>query len=111
MVDDRLDVALEAPGSRQCGSQAGLAEAVSYRNDEPGRVARQDHVAAQGSTTSTPASSKSRTLRVATAMRRERAMAAIWQSAGAMVRPVERRQAAMSAYARAAPPSNGSTRF
>ena len=44
-------------------------------------------------------------------MRRERAIAAIWQSAGAMGRPVERRLAAMSAYARAAPLSNGSTRF
>ena len=45
-------------------------------------VERHDHAAAQGSTTSMSASSKSRTLRVATAMRRERTIAAIWQSEG-----------------------------
>ena len=56
-------------------------------------------------------SSKSRTFRVATAMLRERAVAAIWQSAGATERPAERRMAAMSAYARAASLSNGRTRF
>ena len=55
------------------------------------------HAAVQGSTTSTPTSPKSRTFRVATAMPRERAIAAIWQSAGAMGRPAERRPAAISA--------------
>ena len=38
------------------------------------------HPIIQGSITSMPASMKSRTFRVATAMRRERAMAAIWHS-------------------------------
>ena len=47
-------------------------------------------------------SSKSRRLRVATAGPRERAIAAIRQSAGATERPAPRRVAAIAAYARAA---------
>ena len=53
------------------------------------------HAPAQGSTISIPMSSKSRTLRVASLMRRAAAMAAIWQSAEATGRPAERRAAAM----------------
>ena len=62
------------PGSCAGVICADLAEAVSRRNDEAGRDVRgagvrQDQAAAQGSTTSMSTSSKSRTLRVATAMR------------------------------------------
>ena len=53
------------------------------------------HAPAQGSTISIPISSKSRTLRVASLMRRAATMAAIWQSAEARGRPAERRAAAM----------------
>ena len=49
-----------------------------YAGEGFGRTA---HSAAQGSTTSIPIFSKSRTLRVATAMLRDAAIAAIWQSA------------------------------
>ena len=45
---------------------------------------------------STPVSAKSRPLRVASAMLRESAMAAIWQSAGEIGRPGRRRRAATS---------------
>ena len=55
-------------------------------------------------------SPKSRTLRVATDIPRERAIAAIWQSAGATVRPAARRLEAISAYSRAASLSNGRMR-
>ena len=58
---------------------------------------RAAHAAAQGSTTSMSISSKSRTLRVATVRPRARAIAAIWQSAGATERPADRRMAAISA--------------
>ena len=58
---------------------------------------RAAHAAVHGLTTSMSISSKSLTLRVATAMPRERAIAAIWQSAGGSVRPTERRMAAISA--------------
>ena len=67
---------VDAPPSRYMRGVicADLAEAVSRRNDEAGRDVRgagvrQDQAAAQGSTTSMSTSSKSRTLRVATAMR------------------------------------------
>ena len=53
------------------------------------------HTPTQGFTISTPMSSKSRTLRVASLMRPAIAMAAIWQSAEATGRPAERRAAAI----------------
>ena len=68
------------------------------------------HAPVQGSTISMPVSSKSRTLRVTTAKPRDRAMAAIWQSAGATGRPAERRRTVISAYSRAAALSNGRIR-
>ena len=54
------------------------------RATEPLRepLGRAFHPAVQGSTTSIPMPSKSRAWRVATVMPRERATAAIWQSAG-----------------------------
>lgn len=55
------------------------------------------HSPFHGSEISIPASSKSRTLRVATAMSRDRAIAAIWQSATGIGRPTRRRAAAISA--------------
>ena len=58
---------------------------------------RAAHAVVQGSTTSTSKLSKSRTFRVATVRSRERAIAAIWQSAGETVQPAARRAAAMSA--------------
>ena len=62
-----------------------------------GRFGATGHGGDQGSMISTPRFSKSRTLRVATVMPRERAIAAIWQSAGVIGRPAERRAAAISA--------------
>ena len=67
---------------------------IRFSRERSGRAA---HPAVQGSTTSMPMSTKSRTLRVATVMPRERAIAAIWQSAGWVGRPAERRLAAISA--------------
>ena len=51
----------------------------------------------QGSTMSTPVPLKSLTLRVTRTARRERDMAAIWQSASPIGRPARRRPAAISA--------------
>ena len=51
----------------------------------------------QGSSSSVPVSSKSATFRVATAMPRERAIAAIWPSASDSGRPLARRTATISA--------------
>ena len=65
----------------------------------------------QGSTTPMSMPSKSRTWRVTTVISRDRVIAAIRQSAGAMVRPAERRAGAISAYSRAAWLSNGRIRF
>lgn len=62
-----------------------------------GRFGATGHGGDQGCTILMSMPSKSRTLRVATVMPRERAIAAIWQSAGAMGRPAERRAAAISA--------------
>ena len=55
-----------------------------------------------GSMRSTPVSSKSRVLRVATAMRRERAMAAIWPSNWARGWPDRGRAATIAAWERSA---------
>ena len=101
------------PAARRARSQPATRPATRVRTgtlEIPARVLEQGvdldvregfgrpaHAVVHGSTTSMSRASKSRTLRVATAMSRERAMAAIWQSAGAMGRPVERRAAAMSA--------------
>ena len=84
-----------ARSNRRSGSSRVLEQGVDPDPREGfGRTA---HAAVQGSTTSMPVSSKSRTLRVATAMPRARAIAAIWPSAGATMRPAERRVAAISA--------------
>ena len=61
------------------------------------RFGRSAHAPSQGLKISIPISSKSRTLRVATAMPCERAIAAIWQSAGETTRPANRRLAAICA--------------
>ncbi len=53
--------------------------------------------AVHGLTISMSISSKSLTLRVATAMPRDRAIAAIWQSTGGTGRPAERRMSAIIA--------------
>ena len=55
-------------------------------------------------------SAKSRTFLVAIIKSRARAIAAIWQSAGATGRPAARREAATSAYSHAAALSKGSIR-
>ena len=54
------------------------------------RLRRNAHACVHGSITSMPASAKSRTLRVAAAMARERAMAALWQSAFGIGLPIAR---------------------
>ncbi len=64
---------VQAIAARRQGQSIDL-----YAGEGFGRTA---HSAAQGSTTSIPIFSKSRTLRVATAMLRDAAIAAIWQSA------------------------------
>ena len=66
---------------------------LSQRNPCGGSL----HPPAHGSTGSAPISSKSRTLRVATAMPRARAIAAIWPSAWETGRPARRRAATISA--------------
>ena len=65
--------------------------------DPKGGCGAAAHSPFHGSEMSIPASSKSRTLRVATAMSRDRAIAAIWQSATGIGRPTRRRAAAISA--------------
>ena len=81
---------VDAPPSRyirrvMCGPRRGcLAPERRGGRDVRGAGVCQDQAAAQGSTISMSTSSKSRTLRVATAMRRQWAIAAIWQSAGAL---------------------------
>lgn len=59
------------------------------------------HGIVQGLTTCTLMSWKTRTLRVATAMRRKLATAEIWQSNSGMMRPAELRAATMFAHSRA----------
>ena len=61
------------------------------------RFGRSAHKPSQGLNISIPMSSKSRTLRVATAIPRERAIAAIWQSACVIGLPRWRRTAAIPA--------------
>ncbi len=80
-------------------SRTAYARTPSLRQGvdrDPGeRFGLGSHTPTQGFTISTPMSSKSRTLRVASLMRPAIAMAAIWQSAEATGRPAERRAAAM----------------
>ena len=90
----RLWQSCHSRGVRAWWFQGSAHVRQSSRTSPRGHAA---HAVAQGSTISTPISSKSRTLRVATAIPRHRAIAAIWQSAGAMGRPAERRPAAISA--------------
>ena len=80
------------PTTRLCKASISGAEIAS----------KAAHAPAHGSKTSIPISSKSRTLRVATFMPRNAAIAAIWQSNGATGHPIERRTASLS---------NRSTRF
>ena len=65
--------------------------------DVPHPIRRRDQAPIHGSITSMPVSEKSPTFRVATAMPSERAIAAIWQSASGIGRPMRRRAAAISA--------------
>ena len=69
----------------------------SGKFDAEASSAAATHAPLHGSVTLIPASAKSLTLRVATAIPRDRAIAAIWQSATGIGRPNWRRTAAISA--------------
>ena len=80
------------------GGVEGVAAGLDGGDSDVGAVGhggRPAHRPAQGSRISIPMPSKSRTFRVATAMPRDAAIAAIWQSAGATGRPAARRTAAI----------------
>ena len=79
------------------GSPLSLINSIFSRARGGDKNFHQFSVATQGSTMSIPIPLKSRTFRVINNAARERHMAAIWQSASPIGRPLSRRSAAISA--------------
>ena len=88
-IADFLLIALETE------DPAYVAHAVGVVARAKGMKEIANQFVVHGLTISTPVSLKSRTLRVATARPRERAIAAICRSAGMTILPMEQRTAAM----------------
>lgn len=97
----RLTVAKQALGhmSRTAELEGALREAEAGESAEfdPAAYEPDARSSIQGSMTGIPQCSKSAPLRAATAAPLARAMAAIWQSASRIGRPMERREAAIVA--------------
>lgn len=88
------ETAVAPRDGRRGSSMCGFAD---WSGRSRGCFGRADHPVVQGSTTSIPAPSKSRSFLVTRTAPRARDMAAIWQSASPIGRPARRRPEAISA--------------